>query len=62
MSGRAFTCLYHGRTYNPEGELVAPPNNKGRPALDGDPRSLYPVAVRLWEGFIRSGKSARSAG
>ncbi len=52
VSGRAFTCLYHGWSYNLDGELVATPNNKGRPSLDGDPLSLYPVAVRLWEGFI----------
>ena len=52
VSGRAFTCLYHGWTYNLDGELVATPNNDVRPSLDGDPLSLYPVAVRLWEGFI----------
>ena len=50
--GGAFACGYHGWTYNLDGDLVATPNMAARPSLNGDPLSLYPVAVQLWEGFI----------
>ena len=52
VRGGAFACGYHGWTYNLDGELVATPNMESRPSLKGDPFSLYPVAVHLWEGFI----------
>ena len=50
--GSAFTCRYHGWTYDLDGELVATPNLGTPPSLNGDPLSLYPVAIALWEGFI----------
>ena len=50
--GKAFACGYHGWTYNLDGDLIATPNMAARPSLNGDPLSLYPVAVHLWEGFI----------
>ena len=50
--GSAFTCRYHGWTYDLDGKLVATPNLASPPSLKGDPLSLYPVAIEQWEGFI----------
>ena len=50
--GGAFTCRYHGWTYNLDGALVATPNLGTPPSINGDPLGLYPMAIRIWEGFI----------
>ena len=41
--GSAFTCRYHGWTYNLDGELAATPNLAIPPSLNGEPLALYAV-------------------
>ncbi len=48
----AFTCRFHGWTYDTEGRLVSVPDEPNFFDLDKRHRGLNPVATDVWQGFI----------
>lgn len=51
-SRRAFSCRYHGWTYNSEGRLIGVPEEEMFFDFDKSQHGLVPVATGVWEGFI----------
>jgi phenylpropionate dioxygenase-like ring-hydroxylating dioxygenase large terminal subunit len=49
---RAFTCRYHGWTYNLEGELRHIPHEAGFPGFDREAHPLVPVAASERMGLV----------
>jgi len=49
---RAFRCSYHAWTYDLDGKLIAAPNLRNMPDVDGVEFALRRVAVREWLGYI----------
>jgi len=49
---RAFTCKFHGWTYNLEGELAGVPDEASFFDLNKSELNLIPVSTDIWEGFI----------
>ncbi len=52
LPATGITCPYHAWNYRPSGQLARVPS-MGRPHhLPIDEISLYPVALRIWRGFV----------
>jgi len=51
-SCRAFTCKFHGWTYNAEGRLTGVPDEDQFFNLRREEHGLTPIATDTWEGFI----------
>ncbi|MBF6567772.1 MAG: aromatic ring-hydroxylating dioxygenase subunit alpha [Candidatus Binataceae bacterium] len=51
-SAKAFSCGFHGWTYNSEGALVNIPLEQEFRGCDKADLSLIPLAIEVWEGFI----------
>lgn len=50
--GRSISCMYHGWTYDLEGRLVGAPYIDEFPGGGMQERSLHPVAVTEWLGYV----------
>jgi len=51
-SAKAFSCGFHGWTYNSEGALVTIPLEREFRGCDKAELGLIPLALDVWEGFI----------
>ncbi|MGH8007099.1 MAG: aromatic ring-hydroxylating oxygenase subunit alpha, partial [Candidatus Binatia bacterium] len=49
---QAFTCKFHGWTYNTQGQLTFVPDEEGFFDLKKSEHGLTPAATDTWEGFI----------
>ena len=49
---RAFTCRYHGWTYDLRGTLKRAPFMEMKKDFDLNKHSLFPLHTQIWEGFI----------
>jgi phenylpropionate dioxygenase-like ring-hydroxylating dioxygenase large terminal subunit len=49
---RAFTCKFHGWTYDPAGRLIGVTDEPNFFNLKKEDNGLTPVATDIWEGFI----------
>ena len=45
-------CHYHAWTYGLDGQLIGAPNVLRESEFDRTPSSLFPVALKVWEGLI----------
>jgi Rieske 2Fe-2S family protein len=52
LRGAAIVCPYHGWTYGLDGSLRGARHQIESPAFRREERSLYPVAVGSWGGFL----------
>jgi glycine betaine catabolism A len=52
LPGGHITCPYHAWSYRPDGTLAKIPSVRPEGYLDPGQLSLYPIALKLWRGFV----------